>query len=50
MGIANPTHFVNDGIVHDSAPNSSGVQMIGALKPFAVHTDSIIGRIVALAK
>lgn len=49
--IAHTTDFVDDGIIHGSAPkSSSGVQMIGALKPLAVQAASIIGRIVAFAR
>lgn len=45
------TNFIDDRIVHGFAPkNSSGVQIIGALNPFAAHTDSMSGRMVAFAR
>ncbi len=51
MGVANLSHFFDDGIGHELvSSNSSGVQMIGAFHPLPAHADSINGRMVALAR
>jgi hypothetical protein len=51
VGVANAPNLVHNGIVHGFASkSSSGVQMIGALRPFPAQTFSITGRIVAFAK
>jgi hypothetical protein len=51
MSIAHPTNFIDNRVGHGFASkSSSGVQMIGALSPLRAQTDSISGRIVALAK
>jgi hypothetical protein len=51
VGVANSTNLLHDGVVHGfGSISSSGVQMIGAFNPLAAQTDSIIGRIVALAR
>ena len=51
VGIANGSYFVNHWIVHGlDSKSSSGVQIIGALSPLATQTDSMTGRMVALAK
>ncbi|MFO0863226.1 MAG: hypothetical protein U0744_00950 [Gemmataceae bacterium] len=51
MSVSYPTDFINDRIVHSAdSKRSSGVQIIGGLKPFALQTVSITGRITTLAK
>jgi hypothetical protein len=48
--IAHPPNFIDNRVIHGFASkSSSGVQMIGALNPLLAQTDSISGRIVALA-
>jgi hypothetical protein len=49
--LGNAPNLIHNGIVHGFASkSSSGVQMIGALRPFPAQTFSITGRIMAFAK
>lgn len=51
VSVSYSANFIDNWVVHGSAPNSSsGVQMIGALNPFVLQTSSITGRTAALAK
>lgn len=51
VGVANAPNLIHDGIVHAFASkSSSGVQIIGVLRPFSAQTFSITGRIVAFAR
>jgi len=48
--VTHAPNFIDNGVVLGLGSNSSsGVQMIGALYPLPAQTDSIKGRMVALA-
>jgi hypothetical protein len=51
VGVADTANLFHNRIVHGfDSKGSSGVQIIGAFSPLEAQTDSINGRIVALAK
>jgi hypothetical protein len=51
VGVSYTPNLIHDRIVHGLASkSSSGVQMIGAFRPFSAQTFSIKGRILAFAK